>query len=200
MAENKQLPVITISREYGAGGRSVARRLAEKLGIEFYDKDFVRLTAKVSGYSEEDVWREGENMSSGAHFLNQFLGGTAAYNNSYDEIFQAQRAVIEGLAEKPCIIVGRCANWILREANIPCFSVFLYGTRAYRLQKTIEIGEYGKMDPEKYLDRRDHWRQTYYRAYTGHEMGVCSDYDICLDTGRIGIDTCVDLITQILTK
>ena len=99
--------VITISREYGAYGRSVAKALSKRLGIEYYDVDFVRMTAQKSGYSEEDVSREGELLSAGSRFINSFLS-TSAYNSSYDEIFQAQRQVVLELAKNPCIMVGRC--------------------------------------------------------------------------------------------
>ena len=116
--------IITISREYGAGGRTVARGLAQELGIEYYDIDFVRMTAKLSGYSEDDIRREGEDMSGGRKFINQFLS-TNAYNSSYDAIFEAQREVILDLAKKPCIIVGRCSNMILREEGIDSFDIFL---------------------------------------------------------------------------
>ena len=198
MSETSTLPVITISREYGAGGRSVARRLAERLGVEYYDSDFVKLTSKVSGYSEEDVLREGENMSGYGRFINNFLNNTAAYISSYDAIYQAQKEVLLELAKKPCIIIGRCSNLILREEGIRTFDVFLYADRETRLKRTIEIGDCGKMDPGKYMDRRDNLRRTYYKAYTGHEMGDYHDYHICLDTGKAGIEKSVDILAEIV--
>lgn len=189
--------VITISREYGAYGRSVAKALSSRLGIEYYDVDFVRMTAKVSGYSEEDVSREGEDMSEGRRFVNHFLS-TQAYNSSYDAIFQAQREVILDLAKKPCIIVGRCSNYILREEGLPSFDIFLYADIKDRKARAEELKEYGKMDVEKYIEKRDHWRKTYYRAYTGREMGEYKDYDISLNIGKIGVDNCIDLLTNLL--
>ena len=189
--------VITISREYGAYGRSVAKALSSRLGIEYYDVDFVRMTAKVSGYSEEDVSREGEDMSEGRRFVNHFLS-TQAYNSSYDAIFQAQREVILDLAKKPCIIVGRCSNYILREEGLPSFDIFLYADIKDRKARAEELKEYGKKDVEKYIEKRDHWRKTYYRAYTGREMGEYKDYDISLNIGKIGVDNCIDLLTNLL--
>lgn len=189
--------VITISREYGAYGRSVAKALSSRLGIEYYDVDFVRMTAKVSGYSEEDVSREGEDMSEGRRFVNHFLS-TQAYNSSYDAIFQAQREVILDLAKKPCIIVGRCSNYILREEGLPSFDIFLYADIKDRKARAEELKEYGKMDVEKYIEKRDHWRKTYYRAYTGREMGEYKDYDISLNIGKIGVDNCINLLTNLL--
>ena len=189
--------VITISREYGAYGRSVAKALSKRLGIEYYDVDFVRMTAQKSGYSEEDVSREGELLSAGSRFINSFLS-TSAYNSSYDEIFQAQSQVVLELAKNPCIMVGRCSNIILREAGIKTFDVFLHADHAFRKAHALELNEYGKMDVERYMDRCDHWRKTYYRAYTGHEMGDYHDYDLSVDVGKIGVEKTVDLLADLL--
>ena len=194
---DKKLPVITISRQYGAGGRSIARGLSERLGLEFYDADFVRLTAKVSGYSTEDVEREGEDISNRMKFLNQFFNA-ANFVNSYDEIYRAQREVVLELAKKPCIIVGRCSNYILREAKIPSFDIYLYADEEHRIARARELGQNGDMPLEKYVERREHLRRTYYRTYTGHEIDVCDNYNICLDTGTIGFDNCVDIIEKIV--
>ena len=189
--------VITISREYGAYGRSVAKALSKKLGIEYYDVDFVRMTAKKSGYSEEDVSREGESLSAKTRFINTFLS-TSAYNSSYDEIFLAQKEVILDLAKKPCIMVGRCSNIILREAGVKTFDVFLHADHAFRREHALELNEYGKADVDKYIERCDHWRKTYYRAYTGHEMGNYHDYDIIIDVGRIGVEKTLNLLVDLI--
>lgn len=190
--------VITISREYGAGGRSVAAALSKRLGIEYYDIDFVRLTAKVSGYSEEDIRREGEDMNRRSKWINQLLDNMSSYTSSYDAIYQAQREVVVSLAKKPCIIVGRCSNIILASEKIPSFDVFLYADKAYKMKRAAELNENGEMDLGKYVEHRDHLRRTYYKAYTKHEMGDYRDYDICLNTGVIGIDQSVDILEQIL--
>lgn len=189
--------VITISREYGAYGRSVAKALSQKLGIEFYDVDFIRMTAEKSGYSEEDVTREGESLSKGSKFINSFLS-TSAYNSSYDEIFLAQKEVILELAKKPCIMVGRCSNIILREAGVKSFDIFLHADRAFRRAHALELNEYGKMDVDRYIDRCDHWRKTYYRAYTGHDMGDYHDYDLTIDVGKIGPEKVVELVVGLV--
>ncbi len=197
---NKEnMPVITISREYGAGGRSVARLLSEKLGVEFYDIDFVKLTSRISGYSEEDILREGEDLSGGSSIINRFFSTTASYN-SYDAIYQAQRLAVLELAKKPCIIVGRCSNIILRDEGIPSFDVFLYADKAHRLKRAAELNENGSMDLERYLERRDRNRRNYYKTYTLHEIGDYKDYHICLDTGRIGYEACAQILADIITE
>ena len=189
--------VITISREYAAYGSTVAKALSKKLGIEYYDKDFVRMTAKASGYSEDDVSREGESLSSRNRFINSFLS-TTAYNSSYDEIFLAQKEVILALAKEPCIMVGRCANMILREAGIKTFDIFLHADHEFRRAHALELNENGKMDIDKYIDRVDHWRRTYYHAYTGHEMGDSHDYDLTIDIGKIGVERTIDLLISLI--
>ena len=191
--------VITISREYAAYGSTVARSLSQRLGIEYYDEDFIRMTSKMSGYSEEDVSREGESMSSGDKFINSFLS-TTAYNSSYDEIFLAQKKVILELAKKePCIMVGRCSNIIRRESGIRSFDVFLHADHAFRRSHALDLKENGKMEIDRYIDRCDHWRKTYYHAYTGYEMGDYRNYDISIDIGRLGVEKTVDLLES-LTK
>ncbi len=189
--------VISIIREYGAYGHSVARKLSEALRIPYYDIDISRLAAKVSGYSEEDVAREGETLSGGRNFINRFLS-TSAYNSSYDAIFQAQREIILEKAKEPCIMVGRCSNVILREAGIDSFNIFLYADLDKRRARAEEIiPEEYKGDVDTYLERADHWRKTYYRAYTGHEMGDYHDSDISVDVGRLGLERTVRLLAAI---
>ena len=190
--------IITISREYGALGHTIAGELAQRLGVEYYDKDLVKLTAQVSGYSVEDIEREGEDMSNRARWINNLLDNMASYTSSYDRIYEAQRALVLELAKKPGIIVGRCANIILQEAGIESFNIFLYADREHKLQRTMELGEYGQQDPEKFMERRDHLRRVYYKAYTNHEFGDYRDYNICLDTGVIGKERCVDILESIL--
>ena len=201
MSEINQLPIITISREYGAGGRSVARSLAGRLGIEFYDKDFVKMTAQNSGYSEEDIKRVGEELSSRSWFMNAFVNTTAMYTSSHDAIFKAEReAILELSKQGPCIIIGRCANVILREVGIPSFDIFLYADKAFRVKRAQQLGENGDILAEKYVEKRDHYRSLYYKTYTGYEIGDYRNYNICLDTGRIGFEACVDLLEEILKK
>ena len=190
--------IITISREYGALGHTIAGALSERLGIMYYDKDFVKMTAELSGYSVEDVEREGEDMSGATRWMNSFLDGMSSYTSSYDRIYEAQRALVLELAKKPGIIVGRCANIILKEEGVPSFNIFLYADKAHKLQRALEIKEYGNSDPEKYLEKRDHLRRIHYKTYTGHEFGDFRDYNICLDTGAIGKDKCVDILVEIL--
>lgn len=192
----KKLPVITISRQYAAYGRTIARKLSEDLEIPFYDRDVIRETARQSGYSEEDIQREGEAMSRASRFMNNLLNNASVYTSSYDGIFWAQRDVILKLAERPCIIVGRCADYILTEAEIPVFKVYLYADLEHRIRRAEELEENAGKDLQKVVAKRENLREVYYKQYTGQDMGICSNYNICLDTGVLGADTCERLIAE----
>lgn len=198
--ENLKYPVITISREYAAYGRTVAKRLADTLDIPFYDRDFVKETAKRSGYSEDDIRREGEAMSRATRFMNSLMNNAMVYTSSYDGIFHAQKEVIINLSKKPCIIVGRCAGYVLRQAGIPCFNVFLYADKEVRTKRTGELEENFGLNPKKARERHDILRETYYKQYTHQEMGDYHNYDICLNTGVIGPERCADIIADIVKK
>lgn len=190
-------PVITISREFGAGGHSVAKVLSERLGIPYYDKDFARQAAARSGYSEEDIEREGENLSRSARLLDNFLSNSVNYSSSHDAIFQAQKELIFHLAQQDCILIGRCSNLILREAGIPSLDIFLHADVDLRVEHVRKLGLSGKEDPRKYLTKIDDMRETYFKTYTRHDLGTYRDYDLCLDTGTLGYDACVDIIEKL---
>ena len=179
MSERKY-PVITISREFGAGGHSIARVVSERLGIPYYDRDFAKQAAARSGYSQEDIDREGENLSRSARLLDNILNNSAGYFSSHDAIYQAQKELIlQFAAEQDCIIIGRCSNLILRTEHIQ------------------KLGLNGKEDPRKYLTKMDNLRETYFKTYTKHELGTYHDYDLCLDTGTLGYDNCIEIITSL---
>jgi cytidylate kinase len=196
----EKCPVITISREYGALGRTLAAKLSERLGIPYYDRDFVKKTAEESGYAVEDVEHEGEELSTSGRMLNKILNSAVSYSSSYDGIYKAQKKVVLQLAQDPCIIVGRCADHILREEGKNVFCVYLYASVKDRLDHVAELAENGTMSIEKYIEKRDKLRKTYYKQYTGHEMGNANNYNICFDTGRINAETCADIIIDILSR
>lgn len=190
-------PIITISREFGAGGHSIGKVLSERLGIPYYDKDFVRETAARSGYSAEDIEREGENLSRSAKLLDNFLGNSMNYSSSHDAIFRAQKELVLHLAQQDCILIGRCSNLILREAGIPSLDIFLHADVDTRTAHIEKLGLNGKEDPRKYLNKIDDMRETYFKTYTKHDLGRYRDYDLCLDTGTLGYDACIDIIEKL---
>lgn len=190
----KKIPVITINREYGAGGRSLAGILSEKLGIPYYDKDFVQKTMEESGFDEEDVEREGEEMSRGSKVLHDFLNSTVSYSSSHDAIFEAEKKVILKLAEEPCIMVGRCANRILAEAGVDEISVYLHGPLEMRMKSLREYEEIGEEKTRKLVEEHDKKRRTFYKQYTGYDMTDASGYTFCFDVGKVSIPECAGII------
>ncbi len=193
----KNYPVITISRQYAAGGRSVTRKLAEILDIPWYDKDLMKKTAEESGYSVESILESGENVNRTTHFLANLMA-PVMYESASDAIQKAQEEVVKKLAQEgPCIIVGRCANAILAKEGIPQISVFLYADLEHRLARCEELGENGDKDVKKYVAKRDNHRAGYYKTFTGHEQGDFRDYNICLDTGLISYEQAAQIIASL---
>ena len=188
--------VITISREYGAGGHSIGRRVAQELGIEIYDKDIVKETVKASGFDAELVQREGEEISRGGNLLRNILSSSAYYHDTQDAIHEVQQAVILRFAQQgPCVILGRCADEVLRRSGIPCLNVFLKATPLHRAERVKEIT--GASDPteiQRIMTKKDLYRKNYYNHYTGRTWGDYHNYHLILDTGILGRDLCVETI------
>lgn len=198
MANN--YPIITISREYASGGRSVAKALSERLQIPWYDKDLITITAEHSGYSKEEIEAEGEELSKMSELLDKLLNNSVAYTSSHDAIFEAQKDAVLELAQKPCIIVGRCANSILRQANVESLNIFLYADMDTKLARARELKPDFKGDLKKYVEKRDALRSTYYKKYAESGLDNCHDYHICLDTGKFEYAECVDFIVKVIEK
>lgn len=188
--------VITISREYGAGGHSIGRRVAQELGIEIYDKDIVKETVKASGFDAELVQREGEEISRGGNILRNILSSSAYYHDTQDAIHEVQQAVILRFAQKgPCVILGRCADEVLRQSGIPCLNVFLMASPLHRAERVKELT--GVTDPtelQRIMIKKDLYRKNYYAHYTGRAWGDCHNYHLVLDSGVLGNDLCVQTI------
>ena len=200
MMKEKKIPVITINRQYGAGGRALAAILSEKLGIPYYDRDFVKKTVKESGFDKEDVEREGEEMSRSSAVFDKILSGTVSYSSSHDAIFRAEKKLILELAKESCIIVGRCANRILDEAGIETVSIYLHAPFEDRVRRAIELAEYGDAKPEKYVEVRDRARETFYKQYTGCEINDASYYTFSFDSGKVSLDHCAEIVMDSLKE
>lgn len=188
--------VITISREYGAGGHTIGNQVAQELGIELYDRDIVRETVRASGFDAELVEREEEEVSKTNSFFKGIWASSAYYPDTQEVIHDVQKVVILRFARKgPCIILGRCADEILREAGVDAFNVFIHASdihRAARLQKMTGITDATEL--QKLMAKRDASRRTYYSHYTGKRWGDSHNYHLSLDSGMLGDDLCVKLI------
>ncbi len=186
--------IITISREYGAGGHSIAREVARQLGIEIYDRDIIRNTARDSGLDMGVVEREEEEISRTDAFLRMIT--PAAYVDRRETIHEIERKVILMLAAKgPCVLLGRCADAILNEANVDSLNVFIYADDLHRAHRVSElIDSRNPTEVQKVMKRTDAARRNYYQQFTGRHWGDFRNYNLMLDSGALGYDACVKLI------
>ena len=190
--------VITISREFGSGGRLIGQKLAEKLGVPLYDKTILDRIAEESGFSREMMEEAQKKAKHG--FLYSLssafgTGETGPESLSLNErFFLAQFDTIREVAEEgSCVIVGRCADYILR-GYPEVTNVFLYAEEEDKIKRAVE--EYGapEKDVKKIMHDTDKARANYYHYHTGRKWGDPVNYNLCIDTGYIGIDDIVDLI------
>ena len=189
--------IITISREFGSGGRTVGRLLAEKLGIPCYDQEIIAKVAKESGLAEEYVKERGEHMPSSSWIANALSARSVSGVLSDDQLWSSQCKVIFDLAEKsPCVIVGRCADHILKD-DYKLLRVFIHAPIEKRAERIVRV--YGESDVsiEKRIQDKDKRRRAYYQLYTDCEWGKADNYDITMDASLIGIEKCAEILADI---
>lgn len=185
--------VITISREFGSGGRTVGKQTAKLLNIPCYDQEVIEKVAAESGFAKEYIKERGEYTPYGGWFAQALTGRSAQGTSPQDELWVIQRKVILELAEKPCVIVGRCADYILRdEADL--LKAFIYADMEKRADRIVRL--YGETDeaPIKRLKDKDKRRAAYYNFYTDTQWGSVHSYHISLDSGALGIDKCAEIL------
>ncbi len=190
--------IITIGREFGSGGRTIAKQVAEKLGIPCFDSELLVRIANESGFDEKFVSERGDTMSLST-VISRGLSSQGYYNylNTDDHLWEVQRKVICELAEKEsCVIVGRCADYILRDkAN--CLNVFIYADMDKRAERIVNVYGESADAPIKRLKKKDKNRKAFYEYHTDVRWGDTHTYDICLDSGELGIDKCVEIIASL---
>ena len=190
--------VITISREFGSGGRTIGKEVADKLGIPCYDQEIIEKLAEESGFSKDYIEDKGEYATHKNWFANAFASsGTQQGSSNQDYLWVLQRRIILDLAKAgPCVIVGRCADYILdKEYN--CLKVFIHASIEKRIEHILENYGERKESPEKRLSDKDKKRKAYYKYYTETEWGVAKNYHISLNAGELGIERCVDIIADV---
>lgn len=186
--------IITISREFGSGGRTIGKKTAEKLGIPCYDAELIQKIAEESGFAPDYIKEAGEDTEG---WLAPALTSRSMGLTNQDRIWHIQRKVILELAEKgPCVIVGRCADYILKE-KADCLTVFVHASKESRAERIVK--EYGEREqtPEQRLKDKDRRRAAYHRFYTNMKWGYAENYHLCLDSGVLGIDKCVDILVDL---
>ena len=189
--------IITISREFGRGGRFIGEETAKKLGIAFYDREIIAKVADDLGLSEKYVADRGEYAPSKNIFSYAFIGRDINGNSIADQIYSHQQKIIKELAAKePCVIVGRSADYILSGRD-DVLNVFIQGNKADKIVRIKEI--YSKSDDEaaKMIKDTDKKRSVNYRYCTDQEWGSRKNYDIVLNSSTLGYDNCIDVISRL---
>ncbi len=194
--------IITVGRQFGSGGRELGRRLAEELGIEYYDKQIITEIANHTSLSEEYIKQIVECRPHQLYPIT--IGQSIAYLDTYafsqvQSVYQAQDKILNDLAQKSdCVIVGRCADYVLREKNP--FRIFVYADMEARVKRCIErAGEDEKLSEKELIKRIkiiDKNRAKYYEFYTGQRWGDKDNYDLCVNTARFDIKETVKNIAQ----
>ena len=194
--------IITISREFGSGGRTIGRMIAEKLNIPFYDKELVDQIALESGFAPKFVEEHGEHSPSGSLFSYAFapqgIHGVMNGLSTADFLWNIQCNVILQLAEKgPCVIVGRNADYILKDRP-DCFHAFIYADKEFRAERIVRLYGESEKSPQARLQEKDKRRSVNYQHYTGRTWGKAQNYDISLNSGVLGIETCTDILIKLM--
>ena len=194
--------IITISREFGSGGRTIGRKIAEELGIPFYDKELVDQIAMESGFAPKFVEEHGEHSPSGSLFSYAFapqgVPGIMNGLSTADFLWNIQCNVILQLADKgPCVIVGRNADYILKDRP-DALHVYTFADMPYRAERIVRLYGDSEKTPEQRLAEKDKRRRVNYQHYTGRTWGQAQNYDICLNTGVLGIEQCTEIVVNIV--
>ena len=189
--------IIAIGRQFGSGGRTIGKKVAERLGIPCYDNEVLERMAMESGFAPSYLKEQAE-YSAGRNWLSHAMSAGTFTGNSYqDDLWSLQNRIIQELAEQgPCVFVGFCSEYILRKHD-NCLRVFIYADMEKRAKRIVE--QYGETEetPEKRLKDKDRRRATYYQYYTDQKWGVAKNYHLSLNSGTLGIDECVDILTKL---
>ena len=188
--------IITISREFGSGGRFIGEEVAKKLGIAYYDKNIIGQIAEKSGLSQEYIQESAELAPKKGLFAYALAGRDITGRSVEDMVYEAQRKVILGLAEKePCVIIGRNADYILKDRD-DVLNVFIHGDMPEKIQRITRLYNVGEQEAVKMMADTDKRRMANYNFYTEQNWGKASNYTLCLNSSEIGYDKCEAIIIE----
>ena len=192
--------IITISREFGSGGRFIGEEVAKKLGIAYYDKNVINDIAEKSGLSPEYILENAE-LSPKKGMLAYALAGRDITGRSVEDmVHEAQRKVILELAEKEsCVIIGRNADYILKDRD-DVLHVFIHGNMPEKIQRIIRLYNVDEKKAVKMMADTDKRRMTNYNFYTEHKWGKASNYTLCLNSSQLGYDRCEKIIMECMKE
>ena len=199
------IKIITISRQFGSGGRTIAKTLAQKLGYDYYDKEIIENVAEMTGFSKEVVATKGEEAPGKSIFSYGFeaqaVPGIMNGMTVNDYIWTVQRKVIKDIADsgKPCVIVGRSADYILKDYD-SVLNVYICADMQFRKDRIVRLYGESEKKPEKRLEENDKKRAANHKHFTDLEWGYAPNYDLCLNSASLGIDKCVEIISDLVQK
>ena len=188
--------IITISREFGSGGRFIGEEVAKKLGIAYYDKNIIGQIAEKSGLSPEYIQENAELSPKKGLFAYAFSGRDITGKSVEDMVYEAQRNIILELAEKePCVIIGRNADYILKDRD-DVLNVFIHGDMPEKIKRITGLHNVKEKEAVKMMADTDKRRRTNYNFYTDQNWGKASNYTLCLNSSQLGYDRCEMIIME----
>lgn len=197
MEEDRNNIVITISREYGSGGRQIAQKLAKNLGFDYYDKNIIEITAKESNLPEAYVEAKEEAMTNSFLYdlFSQYQTLTEE-ETELDKLYEIEAKIVREAASKGnCVIVGRCADYILKDVR-NCYNIFLYANEEFKVQQIMQREHIEKVIAMKHIRDINKKRFTHYKYYTGRIWGLSKSYNLCLDVSTLGVEATAAMIKQ----
>ena len=188
--------IITISREFGSGGRFIGEEVAKKLGIAYYDKNIINEIAEKSGLSPEYIQENAELSPKKGLFAYAFAGRDVTGKSVEDLVYEAQRKVILELAEtESCVIIGRNADYILKDRD-DVLNVFIHGDTPEKIQRITRLYNVEEQKAVKMMADTDKRRMANYNFYTDQKWGKASNYTLCLNSSKLGYDRCEKIIME----
>ena len=188
--------IITISREFGSGGRFIGEEVAKKLGIAYYDKNIINEIAEKSGLSPEYIQENAELSPKKGLFAYAFAGRDITGKSVEDMVYEAQRKVILELADKEsCVIIGRNADYILKDRD-DVLNVFIHGDTPEKIQRITRLYNVEEQKAVKMMSDTDKRRMANYNFYTDQKWGKASNYTLCLNSSKLGYDRCEKIIME----
>lgn len=186
--------IITISREFGSGGRFIGEEVAKQLGIKYYDKDIIAQIAEQSGFSSEYIMEKAELSPKKGLFAYAFSGRDVTGKSIEDMVYEAQRKVILEIAEKEsCVIIGRNADFILKDRD-NVLNVFIHGDMPEKVARICKLYNVSAEEARKMINDTDKRRKTNYNFYTEQKWGMASNYTLSLNSSELGYDLCEKII------
>ncbi len=192
--------IITIERQYATGGKRIAKMVAEKLGIPYYNNHILELAGEKIGLPA-DYLRDIEETTSGSLLFSLAMAATVNATGGTimslsQQLFLAEEEIINELAKQgPCVIVGRCSGHILKDRE-DCLNVFIYGEREKRLDRAMNVYNVPRDEVESMVRKMDKRRANFYNTSTHKKWGERDNYHLCVDSGLLGIEKCVDIIVE----